>query len=319
VLPLSRRFARAVYMRLAAAVATPSSHSLRMYKADPEKAYRGAAQLAVRAATAPPHPPTPFAQLRKRILDCPAARCPCLLTSPPQLMSPLPLLVALYAPPNPGLLKPFLPFDIAPSSASADAVLLVIVHSFFIFQITTWSLDSIKGAHRRTRFMSVPPRPCTSSASSSNIMRMYEQQDAVLRKATTDLLQSAPGYELKSPSKTLFQNAREQPVSPDPAFKPILDVMTADEELSHANNFAVLCAVPIAFNVRFPLQIPPFASFPLHNLRLRRCCSKCATHSTIVLPPTHPPPALHSTSCNPTRALQSPCSSNAQHLSTVHM
>ena len=90
-------------------------------------------------------------------------------------------------------------------------------------------------------------------------MCMYEQQDAVLRKATVDLLQRSPGYELRSPSRTLFQNAREQPVSPDPAFKPILDDMTADEELTHANNFAMLCAVPIAFNVRFPLQSPPIA------------------------------------------------------------
>ncbi len=72
-------------------------------------------------------------------------------------MSPLPLLVALYAPPNPALLKSFLPFDIALSCASPDLVLLLLAHAFFIFQITTWSLDSINGAHRRTRFMYVPP------------------------------------------------------------------------------------------------------------------------------------------------------------------
>jgi hypothetical protein len=43
--------------------------------------------------------------------------------------------------------------DAVPSCASADVVLLLLAHAFFMFQVITWSLDSIKGAHRRTRFM----------------------------------------------------------------------------------------------------------------------------------------------------------------------
>jgi hypothetical protein len=68
-------------------------------------------------------------------------------------MSPVPLLVALYTPSNPELLKKYLPFDVSLSCASADVILLLVVHAFFSFQIISWSLDSIKGAHRRSRHM----------------------------------------------------------------------------------------------------------------------------------------------------------------------
>jgi hypothetical protein len=72
-------------------------------------------------------------------------------------MSPLPLLVALYTPRNADLLKPYLPFDVSLSCAAADVILLLLAHAFFTFQIISWSLDSIKGAHRRTAFMFAPP------------------------------------------------------------------------------------------------------------------------------------------------------------------
>jgi hypothetical protein len=81
---------------------------------------------------------------------------------------------------------------------------------------------------------------------------MYEQQDIVLRQATADLLKRAPGHELKSPSKQLFQNAREQPLPPDASLKPVVDEIVSDEELAHANDFWKFFTVPIIINVRSP-------------------------------------------------------------------
>ena len=81
---------------------------------------------------------------------------------------------------------------------------------------------------------------------------MYEQQDAVLRQATADLLQRAPGHELQSPANKLFQNAREHAASPDPALQPVVDQVVADEELAHANDFWKFFALPIAINVYAP-------------------------------------------------------------------
>ena len=79
---------------------------------------------------------------------------------------------------------------------------------------------------------------------------MYEQQDSTLRQATADLLKRSPGHELRSPSKLLFQNAREHAAPPDASLKPIVDQITADEELVHANEFWKFFIVPIVINVR---------------------------------------------------------------------
>ena len=85
---------------------------------------------------------------------------------------------------------------------------------------------------------------------------MYEQQDAVLRHATADLLQRAPGHELRSPPSKLFQNARETPVPPSATMKSVVDEIAADEELEHANDFWKFFLLPIAINVRARLPSP---------------------------------------------------------------
>ena len=91
------------------------------------------------------------------------------LTLPLQLMSPLPVMVALYTPRISHLLQKYLPFDA--HIASPEIILLLLLHAFFAFQMFSWSLDTIKGAHLRTRFMFapciLPPPPSPPSRSSA--------------------------------------------------------------------------------------------------------------------------------------------------------
>ena len=91
---------------------------------------------------------------------------------------------------------------------------------------------------------------------------MYEQQDAILRQATADLLRRAPGHELECPSKLLFQNAREDAAPPDPSFRQVVDEIHGDEELAFAKDFSKYFVLPIAYNVYMPP--PPFVSAIRH-------------------------------------------------------
>ena len=91
---------------------------------------------------------------------------------------------------------------------------------------------------------------------------MCEQQDAVLRQATADLLRRAPGHELECPSKLLFQNAREDAAPPDPSFRQVVDEIHGDEELAFAKDFSKYFVLPIAYNVYMPP--PPVVSAIRH-------------------------------------------------------
>jgi len=57
------------------------------------------------------------------------------------------------------------------SSANSMPILLLLLHAFFALQMLSWSLDTINGAHRLTRFMlaprTLPPPPSPPSRSSA--------------------------------------------------------------------------------------------------------------------------------------------------------
>ncbi len=93
---------------------------------------------------------------------------------------------------------------------------------------------------------------------------MYEQQDAVLRQATSDILRRTPGFELQSPSKLLFQNSRETASPPDPSFRDIVDEIHGKEELAYANDFYKFFVLPIVYNVSLP-SLPPLVFAFRHN------------------------------------------------------
>jgi hypothetical protein len=133
---------------------------------------------------------------------------------------------------------------------------------------------------------------------------MYEQQDSALRQATADLLRRSPGHELQSPSKRLFQNARETPVSPDASLKPVVDEIIADEELVHANDFWKFFTVPIIINVNPLAPIaspPPFTTHPLSLQILLEVCDDLDRRFVLVPPQTGS--VLHFFMTNPCAAI----------------